>query len=93
MAKNMNSNQCDYETSYRILYQYYISQNQPIDYQGTICDPPEIKNARNIFLWHLEKNFGYTLQKCPGCYPIFSPGQLPHMQPGGCLYQGDDILD
>jgi len=81
---------CDYETSFRILYRYYINQNLSIDYEGHCDDPDEIKNAREIFTYYLEKNFGYTIQRCPGCYPIFCPGQRPHMQPGGCLYQGEE---
>jgi hypothetical protein len=24
--------------------------------------------------------------KCPGCFPIFQPNQLAHMDKGGCLY-------
>jgi len=33
--------------------------------------------------------------KCKGCFPLYQPNQMAHMDPGGCLYVSldDDFLD
>ncbi len=61
-------------------------------------DHPEIyiqKDYRNYTLKDDGVIFVEAKRLCPGCYPIFQPNQLAHMDPGGCLcqdYTVDDAL-
>jgi hypothetical protein len=56
-------------------------------------DKPKIYTEKHYCNYTLEDDgvqFVKVQQCCPGCYPIFQPNQLAHMEPNGCLFYQEE---